>query len=249
MEEAWNLLRQGGPVMVPLALCSIAALALVLDRFWALRRKRVLPGELLSAARRFRAADDPGAVLAPCDARPGPLATVLSVVVEDPPRTRELAVERVQTAGRRAVRELERGLVALEIIAVISPLLGLLGTVLGMFHTFQVIAEQGLGDPGALSGGISQALITTIFGLGIAIPTAVAQSYFSHRVDDLVLEIEEHGGALVDHLYPDGVRLAAELRRGPAPSLAEAPPRGADAEGGAASETDTDKPAAAAAGS
>lgn len=240
MEEAWSLLRQGGPVMVPLALCSIFALAVVLDRFWALRRKRVLPGELLAAARRFRAGDDPGSVLAPCDSRPGPLASVLSALLEEPPRERELAVERVQTAGRRAVRELERGLVALEIIAAISPLLGLLGTVLGMFNTFQVIAEQGLGDPGALSGGISQALITTIFGLGIAIPTAVAQSYFSHRVDDLVLEIEEHGGELVDRLYPDGERLAVELRRGPAPSLAEA-----RSDGSTDTDAGTDETAAA----
>jgi len=211
MEEAWNLVRQGGPVMVPLALCSIFALAVVLDRVWALRRKRVLPPELISAARRFRPEDEPAALLSPCQRRPGPLASVLRAVLEEPPRERELAVERVQTSGRRAVRELERGLVALEIIAAISPLLGLLGTVLGMFNTFQVIAEQGLGDPGALSGGISEALITTIFGLGIAIPAAVAQSYFSHRVDDLVLEIEEHGGELIDRLYPDGERLAEAL--------------------------------------
>lgn len=217
MEQAWNLLRQGGPVMVPLALCSIFAVAVVLDRVWALRRKRVLPRELRATARRFRPGDAPGSVLGPCDAHPGPLAAVLRVVLDDPPRERALAVERVQTAGRRAVRELERGLVALEIIAAISPLLGLLGTVTGMFNTFQVISEQGLGDPGALSGGISEALITTIFGLGIAIPTAVSQSYFSHRVDDLVLEIEEHGGILIDRLYPDGEALAVELRRGPAP--------------------------------
>lgn len=243
MEEAWSLLRQGGPVMVPLALCSIFALAVVLDRFWALRRKRVLPAELLAVVRRFRAGDDPGTVLTPCDRRPGPLASVLCAVLEDPPRERELAVERVQTAGRRAVRELERGLVALEIIAAMSPLLGLLGTVLGMFNTFQVIAEQGLGDPGALSGGISQALITTIFGLGIAIPTAVAQSYFSHRVDDLVLEIEEHGGALVDRVYPDGERLAVELRRGPAPSLAEA--RASAGDGLSDADVETDEPATA----
>lgn len=207
MEEAWNLVRQGGPVMVPLALCSIFALGVALDRVWVLRRKKVLPAALAAAARRFRGGDPPGAVLTACDEHPSPLARVLEAVLENPPPEREVAVERVQNAGRRVVRELERGLVALEIIAAISPLLGLLGTVLGMFSTFQVIAEQGLGDPGALSGGISEALITTIFGLGIAIPTAVAQSYFSHRVDDLVLEIEERTGAVVDHLYPEGGRL------------------------------------------
>lgn len=208
MQAVWSLFQRGGPAMVPLLACSVLALAVVIERAWALRRGRVLRPGLLEAVRGFRAGDDPDRLRSACERHPGALAAVVCAVIEDPPAERDLAVERVQTAGRRAVRDLDRGLLLLEIIAGISPLLGLFGTVLGMFETFQVIARQGLGDPGALSGGISEALITTIFGLGIAIPTVVALGWLGRRVDDLVLELEEHGGALLHRLYPDGQRLA-----------------------------------------
>lgn len=204
MEEVWSLIRQGGPTMVPLLLCSIVALAVALERFWVLRRSRVLPEPLTEHVRRFPSEGDPEELLDACHRHPGALATVVRTALIDPPMDREVAVERVQAAGRRSVRHLDRGLLVLEIIAAISPLLGLFGTVLGMFSTFQVIAEQGLGDPGALSGGISEALITTIVGLGIAIPTVVAHGSLSKKVDDLVLDVEEHGERLLRRLYPDG---------------------------------------------
>lgn len=212
MQHAWNLIQQGGPTMVPLLLCSVLAVTLVLERAWVLRRSRVITPQLVELARGYRPGDDRDDALEICRRHDGAFAAVMQAVLDDPSRDRELTLERVQSAGRRAVRQLDRGLVALEIIAAISPLLGLFGTVLGMFNTFQVIAEQGLGDPGALSGGISEALVTTIFGLGIAIPTVVAQTWFSQRVDDLVLEIEEHAGRLIDRLYPDGKKLAAVER-------------------------------------
>lgn len=209
MEHAWELIQKGGPTMVPLIACSVLALAIALERAWVLRPSRVLQPRLVEVVEDFRGGADAASALAACERDPGVFAAVLQAVLTDPPRERALLVERVQSAGRRAVRRLDRGLGALEVIAAISPLLGLFGTVLGMFNTFQVIAEQGLGDPGALSGGISEALVTTIFGLGVAIPTVVAQGYLSHRVDDLVLEIEDHAGVLIDRLYPDGRRLAA----------------------------------------
>jgi biopolymer transport protein ExbB len=212
MQHAWNLIQEGGPTMVPLLLCSVLALTLILERAWMLRRSRVITPQLVELARGYRPGDDRDEALTICDRHDGAFAAVLRAVLDDPSRERELTLERVQSAGRRAVRQLDRGLVALEIIAAISPLLGLFGTVLGMFNTFQVIAEQGLGDPGALSGGISEALVTTIFGLGVAIPAVVAQTGFSQRVEDLVLEIEEHAGRLIDRLYPDGKTLTAAER-------------------------------------
>ncbi len=194
--------------MYPLLLCSILALAAVLDRAWRLRWGHVLQRELLGEVERFQPGAEPE-ILRVCERHPGAFATLVEVILDRPPRDRELAVERARAAGRRAVRQLDRGLVLLEIVAGISPLLGLLGTVLGMSETFKVIAQQGLGDAGALSGGISEALMTTIVGLGIAIPAVVAQGYFSRQVDDLVLEIERHCGLLLERLYPDGRALVS----------------------------------------
>lgn len=110
-------------------------------------------------------------------------------------------VEMIQASARHEVGSLERGLLMLEIITGISPLLGLLGTVLGIFHVFNVIVERGVGEASILSGGISEALVTTIVGLFIAIPSLVAHSYFSKRVDELVLEIERHATILIHKLY------------------------------------------------
>ncbi len=208
MTRTLALLQQGGPTMVPLVLCSILALAVMLERVWGLRRSAVFPPALLDFARNYQPGTDRDLSRALCDRHPGPLSLVIWAIVGDPPADGHMATEQAQAAGRRAVRLLERGLVLLEIVAGISPLLGLFGTVLGMFHTFRVIAQQGVGNVGALSGGISEALLTTIFGLGVAIPTVVAYSYFAKRVDDLVLEIEDHGAKILQRLYPDGRTLA-----------------------------------------
>jgi biopolymer transport protein ExbB len=209
-----ELLEQGGPTMIPLLVCSVLAVAVTLERLWALRRRRVLPPELVEEVRGFSAGDHPvdaaerAALRRAAEERPSALATVVRALLTRG-ASREVAVEAAQGAGRRAVRDLDRGLLVLEIVAAISPLLGLFGTVLGMFETFQVIAEQGLGDPGALSGGISEALITTIFGLGVAIPTVVAQGYLARRVDDLVLDVEAEGDLLLARLHPDAPPVAA----------------------------------------
>lgn len=215
MARVLTLLEQGGPTMVPLLLCSVLALAVVLERAWALRRGRVLPAALLDLVQNFQPGTDPALSRALCARHPGALSIVISAVANGPQRDRTLAYDRAQTAGRRAVQQLDRGLVLMEIIAGVSPLLGLFGTVLGMFHTFRVIAAQGIGDASALSGGISEALLTTIVGLGVAIPTLVAHSYFSKRVDDLVIEIEEHGTTLLQRLYPEGEPPAARASARP----------------------------------
>jgi biopolymer transport protein ExbB len=100
--------------------------------------------------------------------------------------------ELILDQGRQEIRTLERGLVALETVAAISPLLGLFGTVLGILKVFNVITRMGVGQATALSGGISEALITTIVGLAIAIPAVVAYNYLSSRAENLVLDIEKH---------------------------------------------------------
>lgn len=214
MARALVLLQQGGPTMVPLLLCSVLALAVTIERMWALRRGRVLPRPLLDFVRNFHSSTDARLARQLCEQHTGPLALVLTAILNDPPSNGSLALEHAQAAGRRALRFLDRGLVLLEIVAGISPLLGLFGTVLGMFNTFRVIAQQGLANVGALSGGISEALLTTIVGLGIAIPTVVAHTYFSKRVNDLVLDIEDCGASVLQRLYPDGTHLAVPRKPG-----------------------------------
>jgi biopolymer transport protein ExbB len=115
--------------------------------------------------------------------------------------SREEKVLDIQATGRQEARSLERMLIVLEVITAITPLLGLLGTVLGMSQVFDVISEVGLGQTKAFSGGIAQALRTTIVGLGVAIPSLIAYSSFDRKVDNLILEMEKYSMLLLNKLY------------------------------------------------
>jgi biopolymer transport protein ExbB len=130
----------------------------------------------------------------------GPFINIIRVGLENRRREKEEIRESILDQGRQEARKLERGLTILETVAGIAPLMGLLGTVLGMIEVFRVISEQGLGQTQALSSGISEALITTVVGLSIAIPALVAYNYFTHKVEDIVLEIEKYSGQLLKKL-------------------------------------------------
>ena len=130
----------------------------------------------------------------------GPFLNIMRAGLEKRDQSNEEIKEAILDQGRQETNTLERGLVILETIAGIAPLLGLLGTVLGMIKVFQVISDQGLGQTQLLSGGISEALITTVVGLSIAIPTLVAYNYFTHKVERFVLEIEKHSSHLMAKL-------------------------------------------------
>ncbi len=180
----------GGPVMIPIALCSIIALAVFLERLWVLRRERILPHALyVQATELARQARFDDAITL-CRTAEVPLARVLEMAFIERAHPRSHIKERLEEVGRREAAELERGLPVLGTIASISPLLGLLGTVGGMILTFSVIQQQGLGNVGSLAGGISQALITTFAGLTVGIPALVANRYLLSRVDSLLLELE-----------------------------------------------------------
>lgn len=193
-------IQSGGPVMVPILLCSLIALATFLERAWALRRARVVPTALcveITERLRQRRYDD---ALTLCRTRPAPVARVLEsgIVLRGSERAR--MKERMEEVGRREAAELERFTPVLGTIASISPLLGLLGTVGGMIATFQVIQTQGLGNVGSLAGGISQALVTTFAGLSVGIPALVANRWVLARVDRLVLDLEEVASETLDLL-------------------------------------------------
>jgi len=184
-------LMAGGPVMIPIGLGSVIALATFLERMWSLRRERVVPQsfsvELIELVRQERWDD----AMMLCRKRDAAIARVVEVALEARAEVRTLIKERVEEVGRREAAELERYVPILGTIASISPLLGLLGTVGGMILTFQVIEQQGASEVAALAGGISQALITTFAGLSVGIPALVANRYVLARVDSLLIDLEE----------------------------------------------------------
>ena len=192
MSELVGFLQSGGPVMVPIGLVSLVALTVFLWRIAVLRRARVAPRafvvELEELIKQERFAD----ALTLCRKTEGVAAArVVAVAIEARGRARGAIKERLEELGRREAAELEQGADVLGTMAAIAPLLGLLGTVWGMIQTFEVIQDQGMGMVGSLAGGISQALITTLAGLSVGIPTVVAHRWVLGLVDGLILELEE----------------------------------------------------------
>lgn len=197
MTEVWQFLVKGGIMMIPLAICSVLGLAIVIEKAISLKRKKVIVPEIVNVLENIKGPDDIGLALSICEKHQGPFANVIRVGLENRRLPKEEIKESLEDQGRQEVHTLERGLVILDTIAGIAPLLGLLGTVIGILKVFNVIAELGVGQATALSGGISEALITTIMGLSIGIPAVVVYNYFTNKAEELVLEIEKHSSALL----------------------------------------------------
>ncbi len=183
--------------MYPLLLCSILGLAIVIEKTLSLRRKNVIIPEVVNVLDNISGPDDVGLALSMCERYNGSFANIIRVGLENRNLPRDEIKEALNDQGRQEVHTLERGLVMLETIAAISPLLGLLGTVIGILKVFNVISVMGVGQASALSGGISEALITTIVGLSIGIPAVVVYNYFSNKAEGLVLEIEKYSSILL----------------------------------------------------
>jgi biopolymer transport protein ExbB len=187
----WELVLAGGPFMWPIILCSIIAGAIVLERLWTLQPKRIMPPDL---SRRIWALVEAGQVndklIAALDAN-SPLGKLLATGLANRHRPREIMMERLEDAGRHLAHDLDRFLNTLGTIAGVAPLLGLLGTVTGIIKSFNAIYVGGMGDPRLLSGGISEALLTTAAGLSVAIPSYIAHRYLRGRVDSIVVQVEK----------------------------------------------------------
>ena len=196
----WETLTQGGIVMIPLALCSVLALWVVLERSWKLRRKRVVVPEIVRVIDDLREPADIPRARDVCRRYPGPFSTIVQVALDNHAMSREEIRERVEDQGRQEVAALERGLGVLETVAGIAPLLGLLGTVLGMIEVFEIVSRQGAGQAQSLSGGIAEALITTATGLFIGIPALVFYNYFTGKAEQLVLDLEGHTNRLIQRM-------------------------------------------------
>ena len=202
----WEIVRAGGPLMWPIILCSIIAAAIVLERLWTLQDKRVLPPELSQQVWKLIEANQVNDKVITALEQNSPLGKVLAAGLANRHRPREILMERLEDTGRHVVYELERFLNTLGTIAGIAPLLGLLGTVTGIIRSFNAIQAGGMGDPRALSGGIAEALIATVAGLCVAIPSLIAYRYLRGRVDGIVIEMEKHAIRIADAVEAAGRR-------------------------------------------
>jgi len=196
----YDFVVKGGVLMIPIALCSIIALAIFLERLWSLRRSRVIPRDfLIEIEDLIRREKIPEAVTR-CRKDNSSMANIIVAGIRNFGKRREIVKESIEEIGRREAATLERYINVVGTIAAISPLLGLLGTVFGMIKAFNVISIQGVGNPSSLAGGISEALITTAAGLVVAIPTFVLYRYLANKADALIVEMEEHSIRMVDLL-------------------------------------------------
>ncbi len=196
-----ELVKAGGWLMVPILLCSVIAMAIVVERFWALRRDRIAPENLVAQVRQWARSGELSEERLRAMSRRSSLGRVLAAGLSARDRSREVMKESIENIGRHVVHDLERYLNALGTIAAITPLLGLLGTVIGMIKVFAVITSQGVGDPGVLASGISEALLTTAAGLTVAIPALMFHRYFRGRIDGLVVTMEAEALKMVEALH------------------------------------------------
>jgi biopolymer transport protein ExbB len=196
----WEIIRAGGGFMWPIIICSVAAVAIVLERLWALQSNRVIPRDLGQKVWNWIEADQLNDKLITALQQNSALGQLLAIGIANRDKPRALMVERLQDGGRHVVHDLERFLNTLGTIAAVSPLLGLLGTVAGIIHAFNAITANGIGDPRVLSGGIGEALITTAAGLSVAIPSLIAYRFLRGKVERLVVRMEKEAMRLVDAL-------------------------------------------------
>lgn len=202
----YEYIVKGGILMYPIIACSVIALAVMLERAWALRMRRVMPREIVQRAEELVKREHIEEAVALCRRHHSPLGRLIVTVLKNAGQEREVLKEAVQEVGRREAALLERYVGILGTVANVTPLLGLLGTVSGMIKAFTVISELGVGNPTSLAGGISEALITTAAGLTAAIPSFLAYRYFLSRTDRTVLELEQLSIHFVDMVKQPRVR-------------------------------------------
>ena len=196
-----DIVKSGGWLMLPIILCGIIAMGIILERFWTLQQKRVIPEDLTSKVWGWVKKEQLDQKQIQTLHQGSALGQILAAGLTNRDRDRTILKDAIEDTGRHVVHELERYLESLGTVAAVSPLLGLLGTVIGMVQVFTEITTQGVGNPAALAGGISKALITTAAGLTVAIPALVGYRYYRTRVDTLVVEMEKEAIKLVEALH------------------------------------------------
>ncbi len=197
----FEFLKAGGWLMIPIMLCSVVALAICVERYWTLNPSRVAPSNLLAQVWGWIKNSQLDSARMKQLRQSSPLGHILATGLSNSRHGRDVMKESIEEAAGHVVHDLERYIDTLGTIAIISPLLGLLGTVIGMIKVFSEIMVQGAGNANVLAGGISEALITTAAGLCVAIPAMIMFRYFNRRIDSIVVSMEQETIKLVDALH------------------------------------------------
>lgn len=199
----FELFLAGGILMWPLLACSLIVLAISAERYWTLNPGKIAPKTLLAQVWSWIKNNQLDATKLRELKQSSPLGQILAAGLSNSKHGREVMKDSVQEAANQVIHDLERYINVLGTIANIAPLVGLLGTVLGMIEVFNAIMIQGTGSTGALAGGISVALYTTVGGLVVAIPATISHKFFQRRIDSIVVTMEEEAIKLVDALHSD----------------------------------------------
>ena len=219
IQDTFEFLARGGPIMGVIAFASVSALAIFIERLWSLQRHRIVPARFVHVVRDLLTRGRLDEARNVCSTNDSSIAVILHAGLRHAGGGRALIREAMQDRGRREAAELERFTGALGSIATVSPLLGLLGTITGMIKTFQrvneTVAQTGDVSPGALASGIWEALVTTAAGLAVAIPAFLAYRFIIAKVDRLVIDLEEVSLDMVDLMVDTpagggGTRTAAD---------------------------------------
>lgn len=199
----FEIIATGGWLMLPIILCSIAVIAISFERFWTLNPEKIVPRHQLGQVWTWIQQNQLDSEKLKQLRRSSQLGRILAAGLSNSRHGRDVMKDSIEEAASQVVHDMERYLGVLGTIAAIAPLLGLLGTVIGMIKVFTALNLEGAGNAGVLAGGISEALITTAAGLCVAIPAMIAHRFYVRRVDSLVVTMEQESVKLVDALHSD----------------------------------------------
>ncbi|MCH8964143.1 MAG: MotA/TolQ/ExbB proton channel family protein [Planctomycetes bacterium] len=207
VQSVWDFILKGGPMMIPLAICSLVALAVIVERIMSLRRSRVIPPGFMDGlkAEMKNGTEDHARAVDFCRRNGSPIANILAAGIRKLAKPIEVVEKHIQDAGEREMVRLRKYLRLLSVVAAIAPLMGLLGTIFGMIRAFQTVAisPEAMGKTALMAKGIYEAMITTAAGLILAIPVLVCYHWISAKIDGLVFDMDQLTVEFIDEHAPE----------------------------------------------
>jgi biopolymer transport protein ExbB len=200
IQSAISLITKGGFIMFPILICSVIALTIIIERLYYFRKTQEDPETIFKTLKQLLQDEEDPKALALCKSSPGPVGRLMEAGVHHKDTPTWKLEEKLSVAAQEEVNKMSKNIRVLEVIATISPLMGLLGTVIGMVRAFNKVAEySGQVDPGILAGGIWEALLTTAAGLSVAIPATVMLHYFDRKIEQVSFLLSKFGQLLIHH--------------------------------------------------